>query len=134
MQWCSAKGEADTESQCDYEEDRTWILGSSGLGDICSHTTLPADTSGVYVSQHATDTPTETAEAATGSRFPVFSASDHVRLLHVLIDARMTNARRSLSRPRDRDELDREPQCPWDTHNAPLFNNKYFAPQANTVL
>jgi hypothetical protein len=89
---------------------------------------------GVYVAQHATDAPTATAAAATGSRLPAFSASEHARLLHVLIDARMTTARRSLSRPRDRDELDREPQCPWDAHIAPLFNDEHFAPHTNTVL
>jgi hypothetical protein len=68
--------------------------------------------------------------ATGGTRAPAFSASEYARLLHVLVDARMTIARRLLSRPRDRDELDREPVNPWDDHIAPLFNDSNFAPVA----
>ena len=49
----------------------------------------------------------EGSYAAGGTRAPSFSASECARLLHVLVDARMASARRLLSRPRDRDELDR---------------------------
>jgi hypothetical protein len=69
-----------------------------------------------------------------GTRSPIFSASEYARLLHVLVDARMTSARRLLSRPRDRDELDREPVNPWDVHMAPLFNDSRFAPVACKAL
>jgi hypothetical protein len=42
----------------------------------------------------------------------------------------MTSARQLLSRPRDRDELDREPVSPWDVYVAPLFNDSRHAPVA----
>jgi hypothetical protein len=48
--------------------------------------------------------------------------------LNVLLDALTTSARRLLSRPRDREELHREPVNPWDDHIAPLFNDSNFAP------
>jgi hypothetical protein len=72
--------------------------------------------------------------AAGASRAPAFTASEHARILHVLIDARMTSARRLLSRPRERDELDREPINPWDDHICPLFNDRSFAPACNELL
>jgi hypothetical protein len=46
----------------------------------------------------------------------------------------MTNARRLLSRPRDKDDLDREFVCPWDAYIAPLFNDDGFIPHANDTL
>jgi hypothetical protein len=58
---------------------------------------------------------------------PSFSASEHSRLLHVIIDARMKSARRLLLRPRDRDELDREPSDLGNVHISPLFNDLSFS-------
>jgi hypothetical protein len=46
----------------------------------------------------------------------------------------MTNARRLLSRPRDKDDLDREFFCPWNTYIASLFNENDFSPHANDSL
>jgi hypothetical protein len=72
--------------------------------------------------------------AAGATRAPAFTASEHARILHVLIDDRMTSARRLLSRPRDRDELDRELINTWDDHICPLFNDRSFAPACNELL
>jgi hypothetical protein len=58
---------------------------------------------------------------------PSFSVSEHARILHVIIDARMKSARRLLSRPRDRDEFDREPSNPCNVHISPLFNDSSFS-------
>jgi hypothetical protein len=54
----------------------------------------------------------ETVAATATIRAPPFSASAHARLMQALIDPRMTTARIMLTRPRDRDELDREPISP----------------------
>jgi hypothetical protein len=59
-----------------------------------------------------------------------FTASDHARLMHVLCDARMTRARQLIMRPRDKDDLDRAPVCPWSDHVAPFFNDINFRPVA----
>jgi hypothetical protein len=72
--------------------------------------------------------------AAGAGRAPAFTASEHARILHALIDASMTSARRLLSRPRDRDELDNEPVNPWDDHICPVFNDRSFAPACNELL
>jgi hypothetical protein len=64
----------------------------------------------------------------------MFYASEEARLLHVLLDARITNARRHHSRSRDRGDLDRELLCSWDTFIAPLFNDDFFSPQANEMV
>jgi hypothetical protein len=71
----------------------------------------------------------ETFAATATSRAPPFSASEHARLMHVLIDPRMTTARQMLTRPRNMDELDREPISPWDHHILPLFNYPTFVPE-----
>jgi hypothetical protein len=72
------------------------------------------------------------ASSQTGgasARSPPFTASDFCRLFHALIDGRMATARRLLTEPRDRDELDREPLDPWELI-AEVFNSEDFKPDA----
>jgi hypothetical protein len=59
-----------------------------------------------------------------------FTACDYARLMHVLCDARMTRARQLIMRPKDKDDLDRAPVCPWSDHVAPLYNDINFQPEA----
>jgi hypothetical protein len=63
------------------------------------------------------------------ARSPPFTASDFCRLFHAFIDGRIATARRLLTEPRDRDELDREPLEPWGLI-AELFNSEDFKPDA----
>jgi hypothetical protein len=65
--------------------------------------------------------------SAVGSaRRPTFGVSELGRLLHA--DARMGVARRLLCEPRDREDLDGVPICPWDDHISQLFNETNFTP------
>jgi hypothetical protein len=66
-------------------------------------------------------------------REPPFTASEYARLMHCLADPRMMHARALIATPRDRDELDREPICPWTQHIAPLFNSERFTPPKVTT-
>jgi hypothetical protein len=63
------------------------------------------------------------------ARSPPVTASDFCRLFHALIDGRMATARRPLTEPRDRDELDREPLDPWELI-AEVVNSEDFKPDA----
>jgi hypothetical protein len=129
-------------AQATYRKDGTGLQAtgkitwtSSAAAPVFKTTSL-----GVHVMCQAAEAPVENSmpwqspAIIAAPRAPLFSATEHVRLFHALLDDRMTNARRLLSRPRNRDDLDREPVCPWDTYISPLFNDHNFKPSANTVL
>lgn len=67
------------------------------------------------------------SEAQT--RAPPFLANEYVRLFHVLLDGSMNSARRLLTGPRDRDDLDREHIYPWEDMICDLFCDPEFKPE-----
>jgi hypothetical protein len=69
-----------------------------------------------------------TGSVAGSARRPTFGVSELGRLLHTMADARMGVARRLLCEPRDREDLDGPPVCPWDDHISQLFNDTKFTP------
>jgi hypothetical protein len=83
-------------------------------------------------------TPSTTTLTCSGSgdatgRGPTFTASRLARLLHVTADGRTLAGRNLLSIPRDRDQLDCEPVCPWADHFSPLYNDPTFRPAKATL-
>lgn len=63
------------------------------------------------------------------NREAAFIASDYARLLHVLADTRLETARSLLMEPRSRQQLDQEPNDPWTSSVAPLFNDPSLEPE-----
>lgn len=59
-------------------------------------------------------------------RQPDFEAGEHARLLHVLVDARISTARQHLMHSRSREELDCTPTYLWDELILGLFNEDDF--------
>lgn len=67
--------------------------------------------------------------SGVASRQAPFGASEHVRLLQVLVDVRMVVARQQLFHRRTRDGKDCVPVDPWDEQVVVLFNDVSFNPR-----
>jgi hypothetical protein len=63
-----------------------------------------------------------------------FGVGELARLFHTMADARMVAGRRLLCEPRDREDPDGAPVCPWEYLIAPLFNDTTFTPAPATYL
>jgi hypothetical protein len=80
----------------------------------------------------STTTPTGSGSGDAAGRGPTFTASCLAHLLHVMADGRTLAVRNLLAIPRDRDQPNREPVCPWVDHFSPLFNDCTFRPAKAT--
>jgi hypothetical protein len=88
----------------------------------------------IYMTRSAlsTSTPTGSGSGDATGRGPTSTASCLASLIHVMADGRTLAWRNLLAIPRDRDQLNREPVCPWADHFSPLFNNPTFRPAKAT--
>jgi hypothetical protein len=103
-----------TQASRDSTADVSWTAGSIPQFVSSSDGVKVLRERPIDVSLRAAAAWGEKFAATATSRALPFSASEHARLMNVLIYPRMTTARRMLTRPRYRDELDREPISPWD--------------------
>lgn len=67
------------------------------------------------------------ANADEVSRQPDFTSNDYVRLIHVMVDSRMTAARDLMHKVYSKAQLE-QPVDPWTKFIEPLFNDPAFCP------
>jgi hypothetical protein len=107
----------------------TWARGMSA--PVLESVALDGN---VNVTRFAPSTTTPTCSGsgdATGCG-STFTTSRLARLLYVTADGRTLAGWNLLAIPRDRDQLDREPVCPWADHFSPLHNDPTFRPAKAT--